>query len=193
MKLKLLFVLLINCANMLQAQTLENLKPEVLKFYEGHYYMDFNEIATLTYPKILETADKENFIKKLDFDYQNNVYRKRLQLVHPVFQYSSVKKIDGIFVCIITYKNPTRYFFEQNLTPEAAAQNTDILKQRMKATEVIFEPMRNSINVKYTSKIIAVTDSSTGNTWKFFNFDDPEQEEIFRKLFNENIKKTLGL
>jgi len=193
MKLKLLFILLINCASMLQAQTLESLKPEALKFYEGHYYMDFKEVAALTYPKLIETLGQENFIKKLDFDYQNNVYRKRLQLIHPVFQYSSVKKIDGISFCTIIYKNPTRYFFEQNLTPEAAAQNTAVLKQRTKATEVIFEPMRNSINVKYTSKIIAVADSSTGNTWKFFNFDDPAQEEMFRKLFNENIKKTLGL
>ncbi|GEP50553.1 hypothetical protein FNO01nite_12250 [Flavobacterium noncentrifugens] len=193
MKLKLLFVLLMNCANMLQAQTLETLKPEALKFYEGHYYMDFNEIAGLTYPKIIETANKENFIKKLDSDYQNTVYRKRLQLVHPVFGYSAIKKIDGISFCIITYKNPTRYSFEQKLDTETASQKTAELKQSTKATEVIFEPIRNSINVKYTSKIIAVADSSTGNNWKFFNFDDPAQEEIFRNIFNENIKKTLGL
>lgn len=178
---------------MLQAQTLETLKPEALKFYEGHYYMDFNEIAGLTYPKIIETANKENFIKKLDSDYQNTVYRKRLQLVHPVFGYSAIKKIDGISFCIITYKNPTRYSFEQKLDTETASQKTAELKQSTKATEVIFEPIRNSINVKYTSKIIAVADSSTGNNWKFFNFDDPAQEEIFRNIFNENIKKTLGL
>jgi len=50
------------------------------------------------------------------------------------------------------------------------------LRQHTKA-EVIFEPIRNSINVKYGSKLIAVADSATQNQWKFFNFDGPAQEE----------------
>ena len=189
-----LFSLLFVCTNAVAiSQTLESLKPEALKFYEGQYYMDFNEVSTLTYPKIIEKSGKENFTKTLDLEYQNTDYRKRLQLVRPVFQYSPVKKIDGMSFCVVTYKNPTRYFFEQKLTPETAAQKTAELKQSFKATEVIFEPVRNSINVKYIAKLIAVADSSTENQWKFFNFDDPAQEEMFRNLFNENIKKALGL
>lgn len=187
----LLFLLCYSCFSL--AQTQESLKPEALKFYEGHYYMDFKTIADMIYPKVLESTTKDAFIEKLDTDYQNNEFRKRLQLVHPVFQYSSVKTIDGKSFCVITYKNPTRYFFEQKLDAAAAEKKVAELKRNTKTQEVIFEPVRNSINVKRVSKLIAVADETTQNQWNFIDFDDIDQEAIFNKIFNENIKKALGL
>lgn len=193
MKTKLLVLLLVLSVKSIQSQTLESLKSESLKFYEGHYYMDFKSVADLSHPTVIENADTETFIQKLDSEYQNAEFRKRLQLVQPVFVFSAIKTIDGHAFCVITYKNPTRYFFEQKLDAATANQKVAELKQTTKATEVIFEPARNSINVKRSSKLVAVYGESTQNQWKFFNFDDPAQETSFQKLFNENIKKALGL
>lgn len=193
MKSNLFFGLLFFLAIPVHSQTLESLKLETLKFHESHYYMDFIETANLTYPKIIETTDKEKFITQLDSESQNADFRKRIQLTQPVFQYGPIKKIGDQSFCLITYKNPTRYFFEQKLDVAAANQKVSDLKKMTKATEVIFEPIRNSINVKRSSKLVAVADDSTENKWKFFNFDDPIQQEMFLKLYSENIKKQLGL
>jgi len=192
MKTKLLVLLFFSIMS-IQSQTVESLKSETLKFYEGHYYMDFKSVADLTHSSVFENADTETFIQILDTEYQNAEFRKRLQLVQPIFSYTAIKTIDGQTFCVITYKNPTRYFFEQKLDAATANQKVSELKQSTKATEVIFEPVRNSINVKRSSKLVAVADESTQNQWKFFNFDDPIQQEMFLKLFSENIKKQLGL
>ena len=193
MKTKLLVLLLVFSAISVQSQTVESLKTETLKFYEGHYYMDFKTVADLTHPIVLENTDTGTFIQKLDNEYQNTEFRKRLQLVQPIFSYTAIKTIDGQAFCVITYKNPTRYFFEQKLDAAKGHQKVSELKQSTKATEVIFEPVRNSINVKRSSKLVAVWDESAQNQWKFFNFDDPMQEERFQKRFNEYIKKAIGL
>ena len=175
------------------SQSLEKLKKETQKIYDANYTMDFDAVVTLSYPKIVEIIGKVAFLEKLDADYQNEEYRMRLELVTPVYQYSEVKKIEGKSFCVITYKNPIRYFFENKLNTDTAAKKVSWLKERNATQEVIFEPKRNSINVKRTSKFIAVSDENTGNEWKFFNFDDISQREIVDKIFNETTKKELGL
>jgi hypothetical protein len=138
-------------------------------------------------------GNKDSFLEKLDLDYQNEEYRMRLELVTPVFQYSELKKIEGKTFCVITYRNPIRYFFENKLNSDSASKKVNWLKENNNAKEVVFEPKRNSINVKRVSKLIAIADETTGNEWKFFNFDDSSQREIFKTSFNENVKKELGL
>ena len=175
------------------SQSLEKLKLETQKIYDANYTMDFDVIAQLTYPKIIESVgNKDSFLEKLDLDYQNEEYRMRLELVTPVFQYSDIKKIEGKTFCVITYRNPIRYFFENKLNSDSASKKVNWLKENNNANEVVFEPKRNSINVKRVSKLIAIADETTGNEWKFFNFDDAEQRAIFKTIFNETIKKELG-
>ena len=192
MKTKLIFLFLLCCLNGI-SQTVEQLKLETKKIYDANYTMDFDVIAQLTYPKIIESiGNKDSFLEKLDLDYQNEEYRMRLELVTPVFQYSELKKIDGKTFCVITYRNPIRYFFENKLNSDSSAKKVAWLKENNNTSEVIFEPKRNSINVKRVSKLIAIADETTSNEWKFFNFDDAEQRAIFKTIFNETIKKELG-
>ena len=175
------------------AQSLENLKLQAKKIYDANYTMDFDTVTELTYPKIYETLGKSAFIEKLDADYQNEEFRMRLQIVDPVFQYSEIKKIEGKSFCIITYKNPIRYFFEKKMDAATAQKKAADLKTSAQAYETIVEPKRNSINVKRNSKFIAFADESTQNQWKFINYDDLVQRERLDALLNENIKKELGL
>ena len=192
MKTKILILLFILSGLSCFSQSLEKLKSETKKIYDANYTMDFDTVITLTYPKIIETIGKDAFLDKLDTDYQNEEYRMRLELVTPVYQYSEIKKIEGKTFCVITYKNPVRYFFENKLNADTATKKVTWLKESNTSQEVIFEPKRNSINVKRTSKFIAVADETTGNEWKFFNLDDINQREIFFKIFSESTKKELG-
>jgi hypothetical protein len=191
MKTKITFLFLLY-GTIAISQSLENLKASTKKIHDANYNMDFGVLTELTYPKIYESG-KTAFEEKLDTDYQNDIFRMRLEIENPVFQYSEIKKVNDKSICIITYKNPIRYFFEAKLDATTAQQKVASLKESFKAYEVNFEPKRNSINVKRNSKLIAIADDSTQNEWKFINLDDLAQREIARKLLNESIKKELGL
>ena len=192
MKTKIILLLLL-CSLTSFSQTIEKLKVATKKIYDANYTMDFDTIVNQTYPKIVETHGGKNaMLNKLDSDYQNDEFRMRLELVTPVFQYSEIKKIEGKTFCVITYRNPIRYFFENKLDNDTAVKKVNWLKENNSTKEVFFEPKRNSINVKRISKLVAIADETTSKEWKFFNFDDSSQREIFKTLFSENTKKELG-
>ncbi|HMK07164.1 MAG TPA: hypothetical protein VK476_06520 [Flavobacterium sp.] len=175
------------------SQSFEKLKSETKKIYDGNYTMDFEMVANLTYPKIYEEKGRTTFIDKLDTDYQNDEYRMRLELETVIFLYSEMKKAAGKNFYIITYKNPTRFFFENKLDAATAAVKASALKENTQSNDVTFEPKRNSFNVRRNSKFIAVSDESTNLEWKFFNMDDPFQRKAFETIFNTDVKKELGL
>jgi hypothetical protein len=190
-KVYIIILLLVSCFSF--SQTLEKLKVETKKIYDANYTMDFETIANLTYPKILEQLGKEKFLEKLDSDYQNVEYRMRLQVVTPVFQYGEMKKIEGKTYCVIPYKNPVRYFYETKLDSNTSLVQANMLREKDQTKDVTFEPKRNSFNVRRISKLIAIADQSTGNDWKFFNIDDVAQRQLFESLVEDSVKKQLGL
>jgi hypothetical protein len=192
MKTKLIALLLLTTATSF-SQSMESLMANTKKLYDANYNMDFDAVANLTYPKIYELKGKTAFTEKLDADYQNDEFRMRLELVTPMFLYSELKKIEDKSFYIISYRNPIRYFFEKKLDTDSAAKKVTWLKENNNASDVIYEPKRNSINVKRNSKYIAVSDESTNGEWKFFNFDDQSQRQSFEALFKADVKKALGL
>lgn len=191
MNAKILSVFLCLLSFFLSAQTLENLKPLTQKICGANYNMDFETVADLTYPKIFE--NRTAFTEKLDSDYQNEVFRMRLQIENPVFKYSEILKIDGKSYCVVSYNNPIRYFFETKLDAVTGPKKAAELKQSARANETIYEPKRNSINVKRNSQLIAIADELTQNQWKFINLDDLTQRAAADSLLNESLKKQLGL
>jgi len=175
------------------SQSTESLKIATKKYYEANYLMDFETIVSLSHPLMVKTIGKDLMLEKLDKYYENEEYRLREQLETLPFQYGMVKKIEGKSFCMITFRNPMRYFFETKLTTETAADKANWLKQINKSKEVTFEPKRNSFNVKRTTTYLAVMDETTINEWKFFNLDDTNQLASFQTIFGERIKKELGL
>ena len=175
------------------SQSTESLKIATKKYYEANYLMDFETIVSLSHPVMVKTIGKDLLLEKLDKYYENEEYRLREQLETLPFQYGMVKKIEGKSFCVITFRNPMRYFFETKLTTETAADKANWLKQINKSTEVTFEPKRNSFNVKRITTYLAVMDETTVNEWKFFNLDDANQLASFQTIFGESIKKELGL
>lgn len=175
------------------SQNLESLKILTKKIHDANYTMDFDAVSNLTYPKIYDAMGKTGFVEKLDTDYQNEDFRMRIQIESPIFQYSDIKKIEGRSYCIITYKNPIRYFFENKMTTAMGQQKAASLKESAQAYETIYEPKRNSINVKRNTKLIAISDETNPNQWWFINLDDLMQRQWINQLLNESIKKELGL
>ena len=192
MKNKLSFLLLF-FSIVTFSQSTESLKLATKKYYEANYLMDFETIVSLSHPLIVKTIGKDLLLEKLEKYYENEEYRLREQLETLPFQYGMVKKIEGKSFCVITFRNPMRYFFETKLTTEAAADKANWLKQINKSKEVTFEPKRNSFNVKRITTYLAVMDETTINEWKFFNLDDANQLASFQTIFGESIKKELGL
>ena len=161
------------------SQSTENLKIATKKYYEANYLMDFETIVTLSHPLMVKTFGKDILLEKLDKYYENEEYRLREQLETLPFQYGTVKNIEGKSFCVITFRNPMRYFFETKLTTETAADKANWLKQINKSKEVTFEPKRNSFNVKRTTTYLAVMDETTIKEWKFFNLDYANQLASF--------------
>ena len=192
MKNKLSFLLLF-FSIVTFSQSTESLKLATKKYYEANYLMDFETIVSLSHPLMVQTIGKDLLLEKLDKYYENEEYRLREQLETLPFQYGMVKKIEGKSFCVITFRNPIRYFFETKLTTETAADKANWLKQINKSKEVTFEPKRNSFNVKRTTTYLAVMDETTINVWKFFNLDDANQLAFYQTIFGESIKKELGL
>ena len=188
---KIIFFLLISVTAF--SQSTESLKAATKKLYQANYLMDFDGIVSLSYPKMVETIGSDKLLETIEKYYENDEYRLRFQLETVPFQFGAIKKIEGKSFCVITCRNPMRYFFETKLTTETAAVKADWLKDVNKTKEVTFEPNRNSFNVKRTTTFVAVMDETTSNQWKFFNFDDASQLAVFNTIFGESTKKELGL
>ncbi len=193
MKTKILSILFLLTVFFSFSQASERLKSSTQKFYEANYLMDFETIVSLFHPEMVKAIGKDEWLEKLDKYYENDQYRLREQLEALPFQYGSIKTIAGKSFCVITFRNPLRYFFETKLTAENAAQKAIWLKEINKTKDVTFEPKRNSFNVRKITTYLAVTDETTNNEWLFFNLDDANQLASFQTIFGESIKKELGL
>ena len=192
MKNQLLFILLFITISSF-SQSTESLKLATKKLYEANYLMDFEGIVSYSYPMMIEVFSAYKMLENIEKHYENDEYRLRFQLQTVPFQYGEIKKTEGKSFCVITCRNPMRYFFEAKLTSETSAVKETWLKDINKTKEVTFEPNRNSFNVKKITTFVAVSDETTNNQWKFFNLDDINQLAAFKTLFGESIKKELGL
>ncbi len=192
MKNQLLFIFLF-LSLLTFSQSAESLKIAVKKNYQANYLMDFEAMVAYSYPKMVATIGNEVMLKNAEQHYENTEFRLRLQLEMIPFQYGDIKQIAGKSFCVITCRNPMRYFFEAKLTTETAAEKAIWLKEINTTKEVIFEPNRYSFNVKRTTTFVAILDETTNKEWKFFNFDEAAQYNFFQTLFDASTKKELGL
>ena len=193
MKIKLCAILFFVSISFGFSQSIENLMLATRQLYQANYTMDFDAIVLLSYPKIEASIGKDSMLEKLDLRHQNEEFRFRLQLEMVPFQFGPIRKIEGKSFCVVTFRNPMRYFFENKLSPEKVVEKITWLQEINNTKVVIFEPKRNSFNVKKMSTYLAVFDETTNSQWKFFNLDDPNQKQIFESIFNESVKKELGL
>jgi hypothetical protein len=175
------------------AQDTASLKKTMQQLYEANYLMDFETIAQLSYPNMVEKTGKEAFLEQTEQFYENETYRQRYQLQSVPFQFGPITKIGNQWFCVITVRIPKRYFFETKLTEEKAAEKRTWLQQINQTKDVTFELNRNSFNIKMIATFVAVYNENTNGNWRFFNFDFTEQQTTFEQLFDESVIKQLKL
>lgn len=190
MKKTLLFLLLLTNITVF-AQTLETLKSDTEKMYEASYNMAFEDVVDFTYPKILETVTKEQMVETLNNAFENKNYRIRLVYPKVTFTYSEIKKIDGKFLCVITYTNALRMTFEEKLTKEKADAVMANFKSSEEYKTLKYEAERNSFFLEGKATMIAVADTETKNEWKFINYSK-SQSALAKMIFSDEILKQLG-
>lgn len=193
MKLKHLSILFFSVVANAYSQSTATLKSAMQQLYEANYLMDFETIAQLSYPNMVEKTGKEAFLEQTEQFYENDTYRQRYQLQTVPFQFGPITKIGNQWFCVVTVRIPKRYFFEAKLTEEKAAEKRTWLQRVNQTKDVIFEPNRNSFNVKMIATFIAVYNENTNGNWRFFNFDFTEQKTTFEQLFDETVIKQLKL
>lgn len=189
---KQLFLLLFIYLNSF-SQSKEALQIATKKLYEANFVLDFEGIKELTYPKVYEGIGEAAFVEQLETDFQNSDYRIRLQLEKVPFIFSEIKTMEGKTFCVVRFRNPKRYSFESKLSASSTEEKKIWLQQKEKTQNVIFEPNRNSFNVRSDSRYVAIFDLETFGEWKFFNLDDAYQLAAFTSLFDETIQNTLGI
>jgi hypothetical protein len=193
MKKNKLLLLLLFTGLLSSAQSIESLKKTMQQLYEANYLMDFETIAQLSYPNMVDKIGKEAFLEQTEQFYENETYRQRYQLQTVPFQFGPITKIGNQWFCVVTVRIPKRYFFEAKLSEEKALEKKTWLQEMNQTKDVTFEPNRNSFNVKMIATFIAVYNENTNGNWRFFNFDFTEHQTAFEQLFDESIIKPLKL
>ncbi|WP_321540455.1 hypothetical protein [Flavobacterium piscinae] len=97
---------------------MEQLKLETKKFYEAHYNMDFDGIASLYHPNYFEKITKEEITTKLDEQFQNDKIGIRFVFPTMNFTFGMLQEIEGKKYCVISFKNTFRVNFIDKLSEE---------------------------------------------------------------------------
>ena len=191
--MKKMFLLLLFISSLCSCQTNESLKSTAKKLFEANYLMDFEAIASYSYPKMIENMGKDNFLKAIEEEYSNDEFRLRYQLQDVPFKFGEIKDINGKSFCVITCQNPVRYTYERKLSEIEIIAQTIVLEDANNTKKVTFEPARNSFNIRRNSTFLAIKEESTNGEWKFFNLDQSIQWKALRAIFDESVIKNLGL
>jgi len=169
-------------------QDLQSLKPDVAKMLEASVKQDFETIMDLTYPKLFEVAPRGMLIELMEGMFDNEAMRIKLDLSEPNSRYSDIKTIDGRKFCIVRYHNRMEMTLK-NRDKETVAAMVDGIKRSGQYETVDFNEENHAIKVGGEAILIAVADNLTDHKWKFINYT----EESFGSLFDDRIKKALGL
>jgi hypothetical protein len=173
------------------SQSLEQLKLETKKFYEAHYNMDFEGIASLYHPNYFEKITKEEVIAKLDEQFQNDTTGVRFVFPTMNFTFGTLQEIDGKKYGVISFKNTFRLNFIEKLSEEEIQKNIASFQANPKIKSVKFEAKRNSFFIEENVIWVAVFHSSTMDKWKFI--EQNSKFHSFDELLPISIQKQLGL
>ena len=193
MKIKIIMLLLFVTAFSAKSQTLETLKGEAEKMFQATYSMDYDKIFSFTYPKLFETVPKDQLKTIMQQAFDNEYTKITLEKINPEFKFDPIKEVDGKKLAVVHYKTAMTMIFKQNF-------DTDEMQQAMLGgilssgsfSNAIINKDKTGIYAEMQSIMIGVADATTGNQWKFVNYE-ASQAEMAKSLLGENALKALGL
>lgn len=174
------------------SQTRESLKARTHKMFAAINAVDFKRVMDLSYNKIFEIVDRKTLEEAMAGVFDNEFMSIHSANPNPeiTFDYSDIKEIEGKKFSVVRYRNAMKMTLKQKPDPATARGILDGLKGSGKYNSVTFDEAAGSFLIEGETVLIAVADASTKNEWEFVNYDN---EEIFTLVFNDNIKKGLGL
>lgn len=186
------YLLLINIFlfNLNNAQDLTSLKTEATKMYENAVNLEFDKIFDQTYPKVFEIASREQMKDIMSDAFTNDDMSIQIIKIDPRFTFGEIKKINNQNFCLYEHENKMSMKFKEDMT-DSAQMMINMIKESMKASEVTYDSKAFTFTIQKRSKVLAVWDDTTNNTWKFLNIDN--EDSFMKTIFKEDILKQLGI
>lgn len=185
-----LFLLLLLVSSGIFAQTMDALKLRTEKMYAATYALDLKTVMDLTYNKVFETVDRQTMTTAMESVFKNDFMTISFLNPKTDFSYSPIKEIEGKKFSVIRYKNAMKMTLAQKPEADQVQAMIDGLKSTGKYLTINYDEASKSLHIEGDAILIAVADASTKNEWEFINYDS---EQVFQMVFNDNIKKGLGL
>ncbi len=172
------------------AQDLTSLKTEAQKMYSATIALDYDLILETTYPKLFEIVGKDKMKETLISTFNGTEEMKiKILPIEPEFSYGKIKKIGNKLFCLIDYNLSMQLIFNDTMIDSKIFIKE--FKKNTDAKSVTYDKSTNSftINIRYT--MIGIFDAFTNGKWCFLNKE--KGNVLFDKLFDETVKKELGL
>ena len=151
---------------------------------------DYNALLDMTYPKLFELAPREAVLESLKSTFDGNQGFKIVMLpMAPNFVFGPIKKIGTQSFAIIDHDNSLQVIWDEPIPADEIENYVGLFKTNMKTENVSYDAAKKTMNIKAKAKMVAVADETTKNKWTYLTYSD----QMFAVLFDENIKKQLGL
>jgi len=173
------------------SQTRESLKTRASKLFEATNALDMETVLALTYNKAFGNADRAIVLESMKAAVNNDYMSIEFTNPKPQpFTMDEIKTINGKKFSVIRYRNSLVLHLKQTLEPTVIKAMSDGMKSAGNYASVTYDDKTNSFFIDGNGIMVAVADDSTKNEWEFVNYDN---KDLFNVVFNENIKKSLGL
>lgn len=151
---------------------------------------DYNALLDMTYPKLFTLAPREAVLESLKSTFDGNQGFKIVMLpTSPNFAFGPIKKIGTQSFAIIDHDNALQVIWDEAIPAEEVDTYIGLFKTNMKTENVTYDAAKKTMNIKAKAKMVAVADETTKNKWTYLTYSD----QMFAVLFDESIKKELGL
>ncbi|MBD3582541.1 hypothetical protein [Flavobacterium selenitireducens] len=173
------------------SQTSESLKTRVAKLFEATNNLDMETVLNLTYNKAFGNADRAILLESMTAAVDNEYMTIEFTNPSPQpFTADAIKTIANRKFSVIRYQNSLKLHLKQKLDASVIKAMSDGMKEAGNYASVTYDEKTNSFTIEGYGIMVAVADESTKGEWEFVNYDN---KELFNIVFNETIKKELGL
>lgn len=188
---KIFYAALLICASYTGfSQDAASMKSGAQTLIDKTVAKDYNALLDMTYPKLFTLAPREAVLESLKSTFDGNQGFKIVMLpAAPNFVFGEIKKIGNQSFAIIDHDNALQVVWDEPIPAEEVETYVGLFKTNMKTQDVTYDATKKTMNIKAKAKMVAVADETTKNKWTYLTYSD----QMFTMLFDENVKKQLGL
>ena len=174
------------------SQDKKSMEERAWEMYEITVNGEFETlIMDYTYPRLFEIVPRDKAVEGMQSMLNGNEqYKMIIMDTPPNFIFGEIKKIEGGYYALIKHDFKMKMIFNEAMEEDVIQYTISLFKEGMKTDNVTFDAKENSFTIFKQSELIAASDKYTNNVWMFTN---KTKNELMAKMFNEEIRKQLGL